>query len=291
VEKPERDFWSKVEIVLSPVGGLLTALSVALLGFYGSTYLNRKQEADNQARVYAELTSQREQAESVLRKDMFGSIFESFLKATTPSTDIKVLNMELLAYNFHESLNLKPLFSHLRRQIGTPKDDVTKAYLNRLEKVASNVTHKQMLVLEEDGQSFDTTIDFKELREHPENLMPELRPLVLEGIGRTFRLLPLAVDSAARELRFRLEIITPKASPELTWVEFDVGFYDFPMIDNTRLSHDQRCAVVLQTLEENRAEVTLVYFPGSRASLKEKPFYEDVINKLQARPQSQPAKR
>ena len=63
------------------------------------------------------------------------------------------------------------------------------------------------------------------------------------------------------------------------------------MIDNTRLSHDQRCAVVLQTLEENRAEVTLVYFPGSRASLKEKPFYEDVINKLQTRPQSQPAKR
>ena len=198
------DFWKKLQILLAPVGGLLTAISVAVIGSWGAYILNKKQESDTRSKVFAELMSQREQAESVLRKDMFGSIFESFLKATTPSTDIKVLNMELLAYNFHESLNLKPLFSHLRRQIGTPKDDVTKAYLNRLEKVASNVTHKQMLVLEEDGQSFDTTIDFKELREHPENLMPELRPLVLEGIGRTFRLLPLAVDSAARELRFRL---------------------------------------------------------------------------------------
>jgi hypothetical protein len=291
VEKPERDFWSKLEIVLSPLGGLLTALSVALLGFWGSAYLNRKQESDTRARVYAELTSQREQAESVLRKDMFGSIFESFLKVPSPSTDIKMLNIELLAYNFHESLNLKPLFSHLRRQIGIPKDDVTKAYLDRLEKVASDVTHKQMAVLEEDGPRFDTTIDLKELREHPKNLTPDSRSLVLEGIERTFQLLPLAVDSVARELRFRLEIITPKSSPEINWVEFRVGFYDFPMIDNTRLSHDQRCAVVLQNLEENRAEVTLVYFPGFRASLKEKPFYEDVINKLQTRPQSQAAKR
>ena len=57
------------------------------------------------------------------------------------------------------------------------------------------------------------------------------------------------------------------------------------MIDNTRLSHDQRCAVILKTVEDNRAEVTLVYFPGSRASLKEKPFYEDVISQLQKQSQ------
>ena len=197
--------------------------------------------------------------------------------------------MELLAYNFHESLNLKPLFAHLQRQIGIPKDDATKAYLDRLKKAASDVTHKQMLVLEEDGQKFDITIDLKELREHPNNLKPDSRTLVLDGIARTFRLLPLAVDPVAPELHFRLEIITPKPSPETNQVEFGVGFYDFPMIDNTRLSHDQRCAVILKTVEDNRAEVTLVYFPGSRASLKEKPFYEDVISQLQK--QSQPAKR
>jgi len=288
VDKPKRDRWSKAEIILSPLGGLFTALSVALLGFFGSAYLNRKQETDTRARVYAELTSQREQAESVLRKDMFGSIFESFLKAPTPSTDIKVLNMELLAYNFHESLNLKPLFSYLQRQIGLPKDDLSKGYLARLEKVARDVTHKQMLVLEEDGQKFDSTIDLKALREHPQDVTPDSRSLRLEGTERTFRLLPLDVDPAARELQFRLEIITPKSSSETNRVEFWVGFYDFPMIDNTRLSNDQRCAVVLKTFEADRAEVTLVYFPGSRASLKEKPFYEDVIRNLQKRPQ--PAK-
>ena len=56
------------------------------------------------------------------------------------------------------------------------------------------------------------------------------------------------------------------------------------MIDNTRLAGDQRCAVVLNAFEEERADVTLIYFPGSRASLKEKLFYEDVIPNSQATP-------
>ena len=56
------------------------------------------------------------------------------------------------------------------------------------------------------------------------------------------------------------------------------------MIDNTRLAHDLRCAVVLNRFEDERAEATLIYFPGSRASLKEKPFYEDVIANLQGTP-------
>jgi hypothetical protein len=102
-------------------------------------------------------------------------------------------------------------------------------------------------------------------------------------VERTFRLLPLKVDIDGHELQFRLEILGPKAT-ETNQFEFWLGFYDFPMIDNTRLAHDQRCAVVLNKFEEDRAEITLVYFPGSRASLKEKPFYEDVIANLQAPP-------
>ena len=56
------------------------------------------------------------------------------------------------------------------------------------------------------------------------------------------------------------------------------------MIDNTRLSADQRCAVVLQKFNEGgsgTAEITLVYFPGSRASLREKTFSEDIIRNLE----------
>jgi hypothetical protein len=54
------------------------------------------------------------------------------------------------------------------------------------------------------------------------------------------------------------------------------------MIDNTRLSHDQRCAVVLNEFDpvSKFAEATVVYFPGDRASLKEKPYYDEVLHTL-----------
>src|SRR5437764_13248642 len=82
------------EVFLPQLGGLMTALSVALVGTSGAYLLNKKQNADTRAKVYAELTSQREQADTVMRKDMFAQIIASVLeKAETP--DRTVLNMEI----------------------------------------------------------------------------------------------------------------------------------------------------------------------------------------------------
>jgi hypothetical protein len=87
---PKRDIWEKMGIVLQSSGGLITAVTVALIGFIGSNYLKqrdfretqereRKQITDTNTRVWVELMSKREEAESALRKDMFVSIIQSFL--------------------------------------------------------------------------------------------------------------------------------------------------------------------------------------------------------------------
>jgi len=90
-------------------------------------------------------------------------------------------------------------------------------------------------------------------------------------------------DVKARELKVRLEIATPLDTAgrvETSSAEFWVSFFDFPMIDNVRLGRDQRCAVVLNAMEEGVADITLAYFPGSYASLKEKPYYQEVVQNL-----------
>ncbi len=46
------------------------------------------------------------------------------------------------------------------------------------------------------------------------------------------------------------------------------------------LSHDQRCAVILKGITPRRAYISVLYFPGSYASLKEKPYYQEVLNNL-----------
>jgi hypothetical protein len=61
---------------------------------------------------------------------------------------------------------------------------------------------------------------------------------------------------------------------------FSVSHFDFPMIDNTRLVGGQRCAVVLNNISDQSADITLVLFPGSYASLKEKPYYNEVIESV-----------
>ena len=107
---PKKDIWDKAGIILEPVGGLITAITIALVSYYASDYINRNQENEAKTRLYTELMSKREESEAALRKDMFSSIINSLLKENV-TMDEKILQLELLAYNFHESLNLTPLRS------------------------------------------------------------------------------------------------------------------------------------------------------------------------------------
>jgi hypothetical protein len=292
-EKPG-DFWSKLGFLLQSGGGLLTAITVAILGFFGSNYLKdreiaetasreRMQANETNVRIYTELMSRREEAESALRKDMFVSMIQSFLRPGSVSLDERVLNLELLSQNFHESLNLKPLFVYMDRQIRASRDPSKKDYLNRIQRVATEITRKQLLVLEGAGTKFDRIIDLDSLKASPGGIALEEGTLTLEGITRHFSIFVQEADGTTRELKVRLEIRTPRdtlGNFETSSVEFWTGFFDFPMIDNTRLGHDQRCAVVVNAFEDLSADITLAYFPGSYASLKEKPYYQEVVQKL-----------
>ena len=61
---------------------------------------------------------------------------------------------------------------------------------------------------------------------------------------------------------------------------FTVGFFDFPMLDNIRLPEGSRCAIVLNAFDPEYADFTFVYFPGERASLTEKPYYDEILLNL-----------
>jgi hypothetical protein len=169
-------------------------------------------------------------------------------------------------------------------------------WMARLNRVAAEITKKQMLVLEEGGQRFDATLDARKLEfAGPGDTASAFvaQDLAAEGIRRNFRLEALAADPKTQEVNLRLTIRTPGAADdvETTATEFWVGYFDFPMIDNTRLSRDQRCAVVLNNFDarEGTADLTLVYFPGKYAGLREKPYYDEVVARLLAANRPPPA--
>lgn len=287
VPPSQRDNWDKLDILLRPLGALLTAGAITGLGFITSNALNQRQAVETNTRLYTELMSRREESESALRKDMCVSIIQSFVNPDDTPLGASVLNLEMLAYNFHESINLKPLFMDLRRRVlralaatGTTADAAEyREYLARLESVAREIGRRQMIVLEGVGRKSDLMLD---LTEDPAGASLEPVTLTLDGVETTFAIDVLTVDREASEIRLSLSIETP--DPELgrqtKVATFGVSFFDFPMIDNTRLTGGQRCSVVLNNFSDHAADLTLVLFPGTYASLKEKPYYNEVIENV-----------
>jgi hypothetical protein len=282
-----KDTWDKVAIVLAPVGGLFTAIAIALFGFITSSKQDQRQALETNTRLYSELMSRREESESSLRKDMLVSIISSFLNPDRTNLNNDVLSLELLAYNFHESLNLKPLFFDLMRRIKyaesvetVPEKKAAYAgYQERLEGVAREIARKQMIVLEGAGKRFDRTID---LAADPDGTTLEHATLTLDSVQTDIDIDIVHVDRANREVTVSMSLETP--DPELgrqtKVATFVVSFFDFPMIDNLRLAQGQRCALVLTNFSEQSADLTAVLFPGAYASLKEKPYYNEVLQSV-----------
>ena len=292
-----KDGWDILDMLLKPAGGLLTALAVGVVGFYGSSVLDRSQARDTDMRLYAQLMSQREAAETSLRKDMFNSIIGSFLKTKPTGYDYEqqVLNLELLAYNFHEALDLAPLFKDVYMKIRDSNDVHAAEYMHRLQKVAKEVKTKQIAALEESGGKLDASINLEELDKNLAGMRVidgTIAPPNFAGVPdpslekMQFRVEALYADPKKQEIRVILEVRPTQdtkagnKAEDATHVVFTISPFDFPMIDNTRLPHGQRCAVVVKDFGDPIVEITLVYFPGSRASLKEKPFYDEALHDL-----------
>ncbi len=103
--------WPWIELVKV----LALPLVTLVLGYWFNSSLNERQQVDSNIRLYAEMMGRREEADSNLRKDMFNSILTTFM-AKDPALRLsseelirqQILSLELLAYNFHESLDIAP---------------------------------------------------------------------------------------------------------------------------------------------------------------------------------------
>jgi len=229
--------------------------------------------------------SQREQAESTLRKDMLVSVIQNYLKPEEATIEGRLLQLELLAYNFHDSLNLKPLFMDLARQLHTRTGSDTVPMLMRLRRIAREIGDRQRFALELRGDSFRRMVDLEELQKQG-NAGVALEPatVTVEGITSDINIRVLGADPAEQDLKIRVEV-RPGSPPdaEVTRTEFEVSFYDFPMIDSTHLSSGQRCAIMLSAFGQQTAELATVCFPGEYASLKDRPYYDEVVEQLRLR--------
>jgi hypothetical protein len=300
---------------------LALPLVTLVLGYWFNSSLNKRQAADTNMRLYAEMMGRREEADSNLRKDMFNSILATFM-AKDPNGKVsseelirqQILSLELLAANFNDSLDIGPLFKDVQRRIAL-EDRKTNAELrSRLESVAQQVIEHQLTVVSDVGsveRGFTVPMKIADLTAHFMNFGARAltTPSTKEGEGvvrlcmsmhgpddsprfRQFTIDPIELDATAREVKVHLYASKPLTEQDCknagldlvakqeVDTSFETGLFDFPLIDNTRLSNSERVTVSVIDLNADVLAVAIAYFPASRASLKDKPYYDELLKQL-----------
>ncbi|MBE7547069.1 MAG: hypothetical protein K8F34_16170 [Candidatus Kuenenia stuttgartiensis] len=278
---------------LGPCGSLIIATAILISGYLGSNYLKERAAAKARSekcvltmeaiQIYSDMMREQEEAENKLHEDMFNSSMKVFSMPDTCKLEEQILNLELLALNFHETFNLKPFFSFIREQIQVSSGYAPKEiYLTRLYATAKSIMKKQMMVLEGEGEKFSRMVDLERLGQIQGSLQLEEESLIVEGIKRNYKIYVRKANDKLKEMLVRLEIRTQrKSSEDVNTIisEYRLDYFNFPMIHNVTLLHDQRCAIVLNEFTESCADITLVTFPGSLA-VRGKPYYQEVIQNL-----------
>ena len=268
----------------------LTVLAIPLaLAYLSHRYEEttaKNQAADARLRLYTELLTSREQADSGLRKDMFGKVLDTFMTKRESDIGQQLVELELLAANFQDSLNLSPLFRQLRRQIDaqSPKDKAD--LMERLESVANDVKDRQIEALELVGAKMDGTVNFAQL---DAGTSAPVVDRVLSFID------PGSADSSApnnpgiHKRRFHVEVLERDKLQHRLLVQVHDGTkqwviavdpFDFPLVDYTRISSTERFTVAMTSYTDEYAQLKFIYFPSSRSGVSDKPYIDQVLASL-----------
>ena len=277
--------WYKAEIIFKAIASIMIPAAIASIGFLGEKSIRNSQEREALTQILTETANQREFIQTGIHKEMLNSVLVTFTEGKTHTYLEKALAIELLVHHFSDLVNIKPIFSGFRNELLNGHYEVDREeinlVLNRLETVAREINEKQLALLEAVGKKIDRDINLEELRTKRDeggfNLLKDR--LELDTIETQFRLRALDFNEKHKEIKVRLGITIPGENSEKI-VDFWIGYFDFPSINNIRLAEDQRCAVVLRDFDiaVSDAFITLVYFPKPYKSLIEKQIYKTVVN-------------
>lgn len=271
--------WLSADSVKWVIATLAIPVTLGFVSYQYERISAERVAAENRFKLYTELLSRREEADTGVRRGVFEKVLGTYLSPVEGDVEQRLVALELLALNFHESVNLSPLFWQLERQIAAQPEPRAAFLARQLGRIAGNVKDRQVEVLEVSGVKRDGTISF--------DAVGEAEPLVDEALEfedpdarqaqrrhkRHFIVEVVEHDPALRRLLVRVH------DGVRQWV-FWVDPFDFPLVDFARISKAERFAVVMRSWAADSAQLSFIYFPSSRSGAKDKPFIDDVLSDL-----------
>lgn len=263
---------SKVDTLAKLLPGVGAIVASIFIPFVIHT--NAERNRSNQ--LYAEIVSKREVADSQLRARMFENLIKGFFgdASQQKSDKMRLTLLRLLALNFHESFDLKPLFEEL-------ESDLTDKDRNKLKEIAKEIVGKQEAMLShvEEGMVFRRTLHVGE-----ENgiMVPPQDQAAYKG----HRLGIQVTEIGQNDDYARLHVLDfPEGANDigdLAEVEFKLSYYDTPFIDNTKLFNDTRFAITLHGIVKERKaiDIKIIFFPETYMSSRDRPYLDQMLEQL-----------
>lgn len=253
------------------------------------------------------LLSQREQADSTLRagmfRDLIGPIAGSNKANENIPADRERLLVELLALNFHEHFELKPVMLHVDDRLAHEKsEEMNQAQKENaresLRSVARRVLQRQLAALtkvEEDSlpeaQACVYRLDMNELLPSNSPQATSAPPPCSRIAGNFGSLISVNSPSGMYTLTFVIAKperwedqnfsvqmqIANKATNQSRAIavpyEFLLTWFDFPFTDNTLLADGTRFSLAIDRVspQDKTATLKLIWFPQDYFSARERP--------------------
>lgn len=258
------------------------------------------------------LLSEREKAESQLRASMFSSLIDPIVGPKPGggvSAEGERLLVELLALNFHEHFELKPLFDRVDKRLASEGAQEAR---RSLRSVADRIIDRQIASLRKEGSANSSDragarIDMLTITEPP--LTPtqkavfdslaanEQRPYQVvatlqEPIGGLTspdgqHRLTIVIDEADwanHRLRVQLVDVSTKGESLNSNVAFTLTHFDFPLTDNTLFPDGNRIALAFSSVHAEgglkSAMLKLIWFPKDYFTPRERPLDNNEFLKL-----------
>lgn len=231
-EAPRRkkDIWDILDVFAK------TILAIAVtggIGFYGihvdQRLANEEKrrsaiaEENRRAQTVIQLVNAREAANATLRSQMFGTLLNHYFKADDLDTQIAFL--QLIGLNFRDSIQIKPMFERLGRQLNGEAEPAKREQLrNLLRRAARNIISDQLAQIDmaPEGATCELDLTVGETSEPP-----------------CFSLLTVKVIDVKQDtIRVQTNIDNGErlgADDMREGDQFSVNYFDMPMVDYTRM--------------------------------------------------------
>ncbi|MBI2884362.1 MAG: hypothetical protein HYY11_10750 [Candidatus Methylomirabilis oxyfera] len=296
---------------IDTIAKLATPVAVIIAAWVGARLANSFQQRMAETTLYSQrqiagttLLSEREKAESELRASMFNSLINPFIGSQGGeliSADREQLLVELLALNFHEHFELKPLFERVDKRLAREGKPEAR---HALRSIADRIIDRQTAALSKEGGSNSSTgdgarIDMLTITEPPrspsqkavfESLAAnEQRPLQVVGTLKEpiedlkspdgAQKVTIVVDDADwANQKFKVQLLTvgTRSGSVNSNTAFTLSRFDFPLTDNTLFSDGNRIALAVSSIHVDgglkSAALKLIWFPKNYFTPRERPL-------------------